>query len=95
MSVLRVTHRLWYYIVDYTSAAQITKGVILHLIRSTNTDNLLYRLSKGPGQSMLIGCLMEEAGNLLYRLPKGAPVCGSHIKNMQHEEQITPKKLWN
>ena len=44
---------------------------------------------------MLIGCLMEEAGNLLYRLPKGAPVCGSHIKNMQHEEQITPKKLWN
>ena len=37
---------------------------------------------------------MEEAGNLLYRLPKGAPACGSHIKNVQHKEQITPANIF-
>ena len=78
MSVLRVTHRLWYYIVDYTSAAQITKGVILHLIRSTNTDNLLYRLSKGPGQPMLVDCLTDDADNML-RLVREAPAYGTYI----------------
>ena len=76
------------------------------IIRSTNTDNLLYRLSKGPGQPMLrdrkrsskivelVDCLTDDADNLL-RLVREAPTCGSYIKNVQHKEQITPANIFH